>query len=84
MNPTKHLSSALQAGEVQERIQAISDAVRDASGWVQPLKDEMARTIVGQVEMVERLLVALLANGHVLLEGAPGLAKTLAVKRNHI
>jgi len=80
MNPTKQLSSALQAGEVQERIQAICGAVRDASGWVQPLKDEMARAIIGQDEMVERLLVALLANGHVLLEGAPGLAKTLAVK----
>jgi len=48
--------------------------------WSQNLRDEIAKAVLGQDEVVERLLVALLANGHVLLEGMPGLAKTLLVK----
>ncbi|MBK9138670.1 MAG: MoxR family ATPase [Verrucomicrobia bacterium] len=52
-----------------------------ASGtFVQPLMAEMAKVIVGQKYLVERLVISLLANGHVLLEGVPGLAKTLSVK----
>ena len=50
------------------------------SAWVGPLQQEMARVIVGQKHLLDRLLVALLTNGHVLLEGVPGLAKTLALK----
>jgi len=48
--------------------------------WSQKLRVEIAKAVVGQDAVVERLLVALLANGHVLLEGMPGLAKTLLVK----
>src|SRR3984957_13195742 len=48
--------------------------------WSQKLRDEIGKAVVGQDAAVERLLVALLANGHVLLEGMPGLAKTLLVK----
>jgi MoxR-like ATPase len=48
--------------------------------WSQKLRAEIAKAVIGQDEIVERLLVALLANGHVLLEGMPGLAKTLLVK----
>ena len=48
--------------------------------WSQKLRDEIGRAVIGQDAIVERLLVALLANGHVLLEGMPGLAKTLLVK----
>src|SRR5882724_7698307 len=48
--------------------------------WSQKLRDEIGKAVVGQDAVVERLLVALLANGHVLLEGMPGLAKTLLVK----
>ena len=48
--------------------------------WSQKLKAEIAKAVIGQDAVVERLLVALLANGHVLLEGMPGLAKTLLVK----
>ena len=48
--------------------------------WVEPLNAELARVIVGQHELIDGLLVALLSNGHVLLEGAPGLAKTLALR----
>ncbi len=48
--------------------------------WARSLRTEIAKTVIGQEEIVDRLLVALLANGHVLLEGMPGLAKTLLVK----
>jgi MoxR-like ATPase len=61
-------------------IQAINDAVRENSGWIQPLRDEISRVIVGQHALVDRLLVGLISNGHILLEGVPGLAKTLALK----
>ena len=52
----------------------------EVSAWVQKLRAEIGRVIVGQEPLVERLLVSLLANGHVLLEGVPGLAKTLSVR----
>ncbi len=48
--------------------------------WTSRVKDEVQRAVIGQDEVIERLLVALLADGHVLLEGMPGLAKTLLVK----
>ncbi len=60
-----------------EQIQAI---VEKESVFVEKLTSQMSSVIVGQKYMVERLLVGILANGHVLLEGVPGLAKTLAVK----
>jgi MoxR-like ATPase len=56
------------------------ETVAASSAWIRPLQDEMARVIVGQKHLLDRLLVALLTNGHVLLEGVPGLAKTLALK----
>jgi len=61
-------------------IAEINQKVSQESRFVAALKREMARVIVGQEETVERLLIGLLANGHILLEGVPGLAKTLAVK----
>ena len=56
------------------------ETVAASSAWIRPLQDEMGRVIVGQRHLLDRLLVALLTNGHVLLEGVPGLAKTLALK----
>ncbi|HYF36574.1 MAG TPA: MoxR family ATPase [Prosthecobacter sp.] len=56
------------------------ETIAKSASWVQPLRAEIARVLVGQIELVDRLLVALLTNGHVLLEGVPGLAKTLAVR----
>src|SRR6202142_3515754 len=56
------------------------DRIAAASTWVRPLREEMGRVIVGQQTLLDRLLIALLSNGHVLLEGVPGLAKTLALK----
>src|SRR5207245_6117262 len=61
-------------------ISAINEQVQQASAFVRPLFNEIGKVIVGQAYLVERLVVGLLANGHVLLEGVPGLAKTLAVK----
>ncbi len=52
----------------------------EVSSWIRKLRAEIGRVIVGQEALVERLLVGLLANGHVLLEGVPGLAKTLSVR----
>jgi len=54
--------------------------VTESSTWITPLREEMGRVIVGQRHLLDRLLIALLTNGHVLLEGVPGLAKTLALK----
>jgi len=62
-----------------EDIQAINEKVVQESGFVDRLLSEVARVIVGQQAMVDRLLIGMLCNGHVLLEGVPGLAKTLTV-----
>lgn len=61
-------------------IQALNARISAKSQFVDAIRAEMGRTIVGQAGMVDRLLIGLLANGHVLLEGVPGLAKTLAIK----
>ncbi|MBI5883447.1 MAG: MoxR family ATPase [Elusimicrobia bacterium] len=61
-------------------IKEINKRVADESHFVAEIKREIARVIVGQEEIVDRILVGLLANGHILLEGVPGLAKTLAIK----
>src|SRR3989440_12330163 len=61
-------------------ISAINAQVQQASAFVQPLLNEINKVIVGQKYLVERLVIGLLAKGHVLLEGVPGLAKTLSVK----
>ncbi len=60
-------------------LEALTDRVARAGGFVQPLLTAVGRVVVGQPTMVERLLIGLLTGGHVLLEGVPGLAKTLAV-----
>jgi MoxR-like ATPase len=67
-------------GGHNERIQAINEAVRQNSMWVAPLRQEISRVVVGQKNLVDRLLVGLVTNGHILLEGVPGLAKTLSLK----
>src|SRR5213075_2112946 len=61
-------------------ISAINDAVQAAGAFIRPLFNELGKVIIGQTYLVERLVIGLLANGHVLLEGVPGLAKTLSVK----
>jgi MoxR-like ATPase len=66
--------------ELANHIEAINQKVREESNFAQLLIGEIHRVIVGQKYMVERLLIGLLTRGHILLEGVPGLAKTLAVK----
>ncbi len=61
-------------------IKAINEKIQKESAFVDLLTMEINKVIVGQKHMVERLLIGLLANGHILLEGVPGLAKTLAIK----
>jgi MoxR-like ATPase len=61
-------------------MQALQDEVRLVSAPLQLVRQEMGRIVAGQEQLVERLLLALISDGHALLEGVPGLAKTLAVK----
>ena len=56
------------------------ETIAEKSSWIGALRGEMGRVIVGQTHLLDRLLIALLSNGHVLLEGVPGLAKTLTLK----
>lgn len=60
-------------------VKQISDLVQQKSEFVRALFSELDKVIVGQRYMLERMLIGLLANGHILLEGVPGLAKTMAV-----
>ena len=61
-------------------VQEINRIARDLRAGLGPLFSEISKVIVGQKLMVDRLLIGLLTGGHVLLEGVPGLAKTLAVR----
>jgi len=61
-------------------VQELDRRVQEASAWVKPLTQEMSRIIIGQQGLVRSLIIGLLGNGHVLLEGVPGLAKTLTVR----
>ena len=61
-------------------IEIINQRVREESVFVTSLKQEVGKVIVGQSELIDRLIIGLLTNGHVLLEGVPGLAKTLTIQ----
>ncbi len=69
-----------QADEETVNIQALNEQIYRESAFIADLEQEVSKTIVGQHYMMERLLVGLLSQGHILLEGVPGLAKTLAIK----
>ena len=60
-------------------IKNIADIIKEESGVLGDLRNEVGKVIVGQKHLIERLLIGILANGHILLEGVPGLAKTLSV-----
>jgi MoxR-like ATPase len=60
-------------------IKAINEKIEKESAFVDLLTLEINKVIIGQKEMIERLLIGLLGRGHILLEGVPGLAKTLAI-----
>lgn len=63
-----------------DALRNLNDRIQLESIIIQKLRTEISKTIVGQTHMIDRLLVALLADGHILLEGVPGLAKTLAIR----
>ena len=60
-------------------IKALNDRIQKESAFIDMLSMEMHKVIIGQKQMIERLMIGLLSNGHILLEGVPGLAKTLAI-----
>jgi MoxR-like ATPase len=60
--------------------EALTEEVKTAGTWISAVQNEISRVVVGQKYLVDRLLIGLLANGHVLLEGVPGLAKTLTIR----
>jgi MoxR-like ATPase len=64
----------------QINISELNEKIRAKSSFTEMILMEMNKVIIGQQELKERLLIAMLANGHILLEGVPGLAKTLAIK----
>ena len=66
--------------QTAEDIRQLNEKIQYQAIFTDKLRDEVGRIIVGQHYMLDRLLIGLLSNGHVLLEGVPGLAKTLAIK----
>lgn len=66
--------------QTAEDIRLLNEKIDHAAGFVSRINSELSKVIVGQATMIERLLIGMLSNGHVLLEGVPGLAKTLAIK----
>ncbi|MFN6114272.1 MAG: AAA family ATPase [Flavobacteriales bacterium] len=76
----ENTGTTAQQAVTPESIRALNERIQQASAFVDLIDQEMSKTIVGQKDMVQKLLVALLADGHILLEGVPGLAKTMAIK----
>ena len=66
--------------QTSDDIRILNDKITDAAGFITRINEELSKVIVGQHGMIERLLIGMLSNGHILLEGVPGLAKTLAIK----
>jgi MoxR-like ATPase len=65
---------------MEQQISEVQEIIRQKSAFVERLTTEISRVIVGQKYLIDRLLIGLLADGHILIEGVPGLAKTLSVK----
>ncbi len=64
----------------QEDLSALGEKITAASQWIPAILQEMQKEVIGQQYLIERLLIGLLSDGHVLLEGVPGLAKTTTIK----
>lgn len=79
MEQTSPLAAPAPAS-TSDTLRALNERIQQASSFVDLIDQEMQKSIVGQKDMVQKLLVALLADGHIMLEGMPGLAKTLAIK----
>jgi MoxR-like ATPase len=63
-----------------EDIRILNEKIQQAALFIETLRNSLSKVIIGQHEMIDRLIIALLSNGHILLEGVPGLAKTLTIK----
>ena len=63
-----------------QSTQEITQEVQQLGQWIGAVREQVGHVIIGQKYLVDRLILGLLANGHILLEGVPGLAKTLTVK----
>jgi MoxR-like ATPase len=79
VNQNQEVNITPQPSNAAEDIKVLNEKIQKESAFVELLTMEMDKVIVGQKHMVERLLVGLLSDGHILLEGVPGLAKTLAI-----
>src|SRR5687767_7434472 len=66
--------------QTAEDIRLLNEKIQHAALFVDRLRAELSKVVIGQLYMVDRLMIGLLSNGHVLLEGVPGLAKTLTIK----
>ena len=69
----------MEPNEIITDLSALNEKIQKESALVDLLSLEMNKVIVGQKHMIERLMIGLLSQGHILLEGVPGLAKTLAI-----
>ena len=65
---------------MDSKLADVNEAIRVSSAWIAQLRNEMSKVVVGQRYMIDRMIVGLLTGGHILLEGVPGLGKTLAIK----
>ena len=77
---TKSVLVSTPRGVMTLSTEEITEKVRVAGSWIEPLETEISKVVVGQKGLVTRLLIGLLTKGHLLLEGVPGLAKTLSVR----
>lgn len=80
MELTKDQESTAGAAKGADDIRQLNERIAAASGFVDKLRQEVSHVIIGQAHLLDRLLIGLLSDGHVLLEGVPGLAKTLTIK----
>jgi len=78
-NPAPEVSASASSATSNVDIKALNEKIQKESAFVDLLTMEMSKVIIGQSHMTESLLIGLLSNGHILLEGVPGLAKTLAI-----
>jgi MoxR-like ATPase len=79
-NPDAPTMAGQAPGVVSPDVRALAAAVERESAFLESVVNEVGKVVVGQKQLVERVLIGLLANGHCLIEGIPGLAKTLTVK----
>jgi MoxR-like ATPase len=66
--------------QTAEDIRLLNEKIKHSASFIDRIHEELGKIIIGQNHMIERLLIGLLSNGHILLEGVPGLAKTLSIK----